>query len=220
VQPKAALSGATFPGGFHEDVRALVEILLEATERRGYRCVVGWCWGYAPRMIRGSTTAWSNHAWALAVDINAPKNPMSSRLITDMPSWMPRMWEDCGFRWGGRYRVRPDAMHYEYVGRPGDVAGHLARARGYLAALGSVRPPPARPAPEPEEYEMPNDVVEVGQDLYLISYTVMRRFRVAPERRDHFRALARSTANRQFTGPWTWDRVRLADFRPDTPADT
>lgn len=133
---KAPLSGATFPGGVHQDLVALAETLLEITERRGYHCVPGWCWGLAARKVRGSSTTWSNHAWALALDINAPTNPMTSRLITDMPSWMPRLWEAHGFRWGGRYKTRPDAMHYEYMGRPRDVAKHLASARQQLAALG------------------------------------------------------------------------------------
>lgn len=128
---KAELSGATFPGGVHVDVVELVETLLWATEKRGYVCVVGWCWGHAARRIRGSSR-WSNHAWAIAVDINAPRNPMTSTLVTDMPAWMPRMWEACNFRWGGRYKTRPDAMHYEYMGRPADVPADLARARGFL----------------------------------------------------------------------------------------
>lgn len=134
-QAKAPISGAEFPGGIHQDLLALWLTLIEITERRGYLCVVGWCWGYANRKIRGSDR-WSNHAWGLAGDINAPKNPMGSRLVTDMPSWMPVLWEKYGFRWGGRYRTRPDAMHYEYIDRPEKVAGYLQAARQELAALG------------------------------------------------------------------------------------
>lgn len=43
---------------------------------------------------------------------------MTDRLITDMPAWMPALWEANGWRWGGRYTNRPDAMHYEYMGTP------------------------------------------------------------------------------------------------------
>lgn len=111
----------------HTRVAALVRALCDETQRRGYTLVDGWCWGYAPRPIAGST-AWSNHAWGLAVDLNAPKNPMGSRLVTDMPAWMPRMWEEYGFRWGGRYVTRPDAMHYEFMGTPAQASAYAARA--------------------------------------------------------------------------------------------
>ena len=42
-----------------------------------------------------------------------------------------------GFRWGGAYRGRKDAMHFEYMGSPADarrVAGEVS------AAVGSSRP--------------------------------------------------------------------------------
>lgn len=134
VAVKAPLSGATFPAGVHRNIAELVTVLLEVTERRGYRCVVGWCWGYNNRPISRTRTP-SNHSWGLAVDINAPTNPHTNRLVTDMPDWMPAMWEDCGFRWGGRYARRPDAMHYEYMGRPQDVQRHLERAVRYRERL-------------------------------------------------------------------------------------
>lgn len=118
-------------GRFHEDILELVDVLCQATEQRGYKIRKDWSWGFACRSIRGSDQP-SNHSWGLAPDINAPNNPMGSTLRTDMPAWMPRMWEACGFRWGGRYKTRPDAMHYEYMGRPSDVARHLRKARTYL----------------------------------------------------------------------------------------
>jgi hypothetical protein len=95
--------------------------LIDETEKRGYDVKPGQTWGYACRAIRGSSSP-SNHSWALAIDINAPTNPMGSRLITDMPAWMPKLWEAHGFRWGGTYRSRPDAMHYEFMLTPADAA--------------------------------------------------------------------------------------------------
>lgn len=132
VPVRAPLSGATFPGGVHRNIQELVTVLLDATERGGYRCVVGWCWGYAARRIGNDPSRpWSNHAWGLAVDINAPTNPYGRRLVTDMPDWMPAMWKACGFGWGGDYRSVKDAMHYEYMRRPENVAQDLATAVRY-----------------------------------------------------------------------------------------
>lgn len=104
----------------HRGIAELVAYLIDETERRGYDVVPGWTWGFACRAIRGSQSP-SNHSWGLAVDINAPKNPMGSRLITDMPGWMPELWKAHMFRWGGEYRSRPDAMHYEFMGTPADA---------------------------------------------------------------------------------------------------
>ncbi len=97
------------------EIAPLVERLCEETIRRGYPLRAGQCWGFACRSIRGSRTP-SNHSWGLAVDLNSLKNPMGSRLVTDMPDWMPALWKGHGFRWGGDYRGRKDAMHFEYMG--------------------------------------------------------------------------------------------------------
>lgn len=115
----------------HKEIAELIARLCDETETRGYDLRPGWCWGFACRSIRGSSSP-SNHSWGLAVDLNAPKNPMSSRLITDMPSWMPKLWESYGFRWGGRYRGRKDAMHYEFIGTPADARMFTAKARQEL----------------------------------------------------------------------------------------
>src|SRR5207244_479516 len=97
------------------DVASIVAFLFGETEKRGYRLRTGQCWGYCNRAIRGGTAP-SNHSWGLAVDINAPANPMGRRLVTDMPEWMPKLWRDWGFGWGGDYLSRKDAMHYEFLG--------------------------------------------------------------------------------------------------------
>jgi hypothetical protein len=110
----------------HHGISPLVAWLLEETERRGYDLVNGWCWGYANRAIRGSNRP-SNHSWGLGVDLNAPNNPMTDHLVTDMPSWMPGLWEDFGFRWGGRYTGRKDAMHFEFLGTPADADVEIRR---------------------------------------------------------------------------------------------
>jgi len=66
---------------------------------------------------------------SLAVDINWQRNPFGPRLITDMPRPMVdsilairtnngrQVWG-----WGGNYARNKDAMHYEIVCSPGDLA--------------------------------------------------------------------------------------------------
>lgn len=136
------VSGVRYPGGVRAEIADLVALLTAETMRRGY--VFGipgnpahGCWGYANRPISGTQTA-SNHSWGLAVDINAPRNPMRSPpMVTDMPPWMPALWESYRFAWGGRWTNRPDPMHYEYMGTPAQAAQDTDRARRDLAA-----PPP------------------------------------------------------------------------------
>lgn len=112
----------------HRAIAPTVAWLMRESERLGYTLHGGWCWGYANRAIRGSTRA-SNHSWGLAVDLNAPTNPMSSTLRTDMPDWVPALWKAHGFGWGGNYSGRKDAMHYEFLGTPAD-AQHVAASLG------------------------------------------------------------------------------------------
>lgn len=119
-------------GGVRLLVRAeiveLVSILLEQTVGRGYQLHSGQCWGYANRAIAGTNRP-SNHSWGLAIDLNSTTNPMGPTLVTDMPAWMVGMWTECGFRWGGAYQGRKDAMHFEYMGSPSDVARDTTTAR-------------------------------------------------------------------------------------------
>jgi hypothetical protein len=125
-----ARAGVTFY--LRREIAPLVATLLEATEKR-YRYDVkpGQSWGFACRPIAGTRTP-SNHSWGLAVDINSQANPMGAMFKSNIPPAVVKMWWDCGFYWGGWYRSRSDAMHFEYVHRPADVPAHLAKARQYL----------------------------------------------------------------------------------------
>lgn len=123
----------------------MTRVLCDRTEQLGYDLKPGWCWGYACRKVSGSGN-WSNHAWGLAVDLNAPVNPYASadwhrrnargtfpfglRLVCDMPESMISMWEDAGYRWGGRYKNKPDPMHFEYMGTPAQAAKMTAALTG------------------------------------------------------------------------------------------
>jgi len=137
--PLAEVSRAGVKLFVRREIGPLVATLFDATEQRfGYDIKPGQTWGYGCRAVRGSKTTPSNHSWGLAIDINAPSNPMGKTFRSDIPPGVVAMWWDCGFYWGGWYRTRPDAMHFEYVHRPSDVAGDLAKAARYVAGDGAA----------------------------------------------------------------------------------
>ncbi len=68
---------------------------------------------YAPRRIPSSGTL-SLHAWGLAVDVNASRNPQGSP--PDQDPRLVRALERAGLWWGGRWPTVPDGMHFEYHG--------------------------------------------------------------------------------------------------------
>ena len=141
------VTGTEFPGGVRHELVELVTMLVQETKDRGYRFGTDddpsyGCWGYSCRAISGSNTP-SNHSWGLAVDINAPSNPYTSPIVTDMPPWMPQLWEEYGFRWGGNYSGDKDAMHYEFMGSVADAAHQTERARNNGIGGGKpILPPP------------------------------------------------------------------------------
>lgn len=109
----------------HKRVARLVDLLMDDTERRGYLLINGQCGGYNCRAISGTSTA-SNHSWGLAVDLNWQSNPFARPRVTDMPGWLPLLWNRYGFAWGGNYgnngtTGRADAMHLEFMGSPADA---------------------------------------------------------------------------------------------------
>lgn len=77
-------------------------------------------------------TGFSLHAYGIAADINARSNPYGNRLITDMPLAMvaaAKAIRTSGgtqvFRWGGDYPRFKDAMHYEVVASPKELAAGI-----------------------------------------------------------------------------------------------
>lgn len=77
------------------------------------------CWGYAPRMIRGSTTTWSNHSSGTALDLRADSHPLGA-VGTFRPAQVAAIHQiiaDCrhAVRWGGDYTGRKDEMHVEIL---------------------------------------------------------------------------------------------------------
>ena len=89
-------------------------------------------WGYAPRLIRGSSSTLSNHASGTALDFRARIHPLgrSGTYRPNQVAAIRRILDDCrgALRWGGDYRGRKDEMHVEIV------VGE-ARCRDVLASL-------------------------------------------------------------------------------------
>lgn len=124
-------------GGVRQELRELVSLLLQVSERRGLvNLQPGWCHGAMCRAIKRSdgtlTDVPSNHSWGLAIDINAPMNPLGGTTHT-IPEEMGRLWNTYGFRWGGDYTGTKDWMHFEFMGTPEDATAMTERAIAELA---------------------------------------------------------------------------------------
>lgn len=91
-------------------------------------------WGWAVRPIAGQTSGYSNHASGTAMDLNATRHPLgvaAQRTFTaDQLATIHRRlrWLRV-LRWGGDYRTRPDAMHWEVNASAAAVARRAAVLR-------------------------------------------------------------------------------------------
>jgi peptidoglycan hydrolase-like protein with peptidoglycan-binding domain len=106
------------------------------------------CWGYAERLIRGSSTELSNHASGTALDLRARAHPLgtpTARTYTAAQiAAAHRIIDDCqgALRWGGDYAnparggvagARVDSMHVEAnapEARCAQVLAHLTGGGG------------------------------------------------------------------------------------------
>ena len=86
-------------------------------------------WGYAFRMVRGSTETLSNHASGTAIDLNATKHPLGK--IGTFPAekvpMIRALAKKYGLAWGGDYRNRKDEMHFEICLTPTKAAALIGR---------------------------------------------------------------------------------------------
>lgn len=118
--------------------------LLQITEAHGYRLAQHHTGAFNCRRINHDPNrGWSLHAFGIAGDLNWQDNPAGSRFITDMPPGMVRdilalrtgpTGTDRVFRWGGDWDYLPatghsfyDAMHYELVASPAELAHGTTR---------------------------------------------------------------------------------------------
>ena len=72
-------------------------------------------WGYAFRMVRGSTDRLSCHSSGTAIDLNATKHALGK--IGTFPAekvpMIRALAKKYGLKWGGDYINRKDEMHFE-----------------------------------------------------------------------------------------------------------
>jgi hypothetical protein len=97
----------------HRRLIAPLRRALTSLRRRGLGRLVDpgdYAGCYAPRRIPGSGSL-SLHAWGLAIDVNASRNPQFGASRQDPR--LVRAMEDAGFTWGGRWPTAPDPMHFE-----------------------------------------------------------------------------------------------------------
>ncbi|UAB84980.1 M15 family metallopeptidase [Zunongwangia sp. SCSIO 43204] len=71
--------------------------------------IISWDGCFNIRKQRGYNT-WSLHAWAIAIDINAARNPLGQ--VPVMSPALVKCFTDNGFDWGGTWS-RPDGMHFQ-----------------------------------------------------------------------------------------------------------
>lgn len=87
-----------------------------AIHHAGCDCFSG---SYYPggRLIRGGKIL-SMHSYALAVDINAPLNPLGAsadRTLFKSDSLVVQAFKEEGWVWGGDWKGRRDAMHFQFA---------------------------------------------------------------------------------------------------------
>jgi hypothetical protein len=103
---------------FHRKGVEQIEGFFDAVESEGLKhLVISWAGSFFPRMVRGSSTALSNHSWGTAFDINAPQNWLNAQPAQEGKKGtllrLVPIANDFGFFWGGHYRNRLDGMHFE-----------------------------------------------------------------------------------------------------------
>ncbi|MFZ2725158.1 MAG: M15 family metallopeptidase [Methylococcaceae bacterium] len=105
---------------FHKKVAESVIALFNEWDKQGLTDkILAWDGSYVPRLIRGSKTVLSNHAYGSAFDINYPWNKLGSTpaLVGQRGSVreLVQIANNHGFFWGGHYKNRKDGMHFEFA---------------------------------------------------------------------------------------------------------
>ena len=125
-------------------VRAQLVDAVKALNNRlimwNYRTIYSQTGAYVCRLKVGGS-GWSNHSYGTAIDINWQRNPYGPRLKTDMP--MAMVNSICAIRtnngkqvwnWGGFWSGNKDAMHFEIVCSPADIATGIRGGGGSAPA--------------------------------------------------------------------------------------
>lgn len=135
-----------FAGGVHKRIKRLVDLLSAEIERRGYHFQDPGCWGFGCRGTKGgSGDTPSFHSWGLALDVNAPQNPMNfddptaafnASDIAQHNRWIVALLRDYGFFWLGRVG---DPMHFSFCGTPADADRMTRKAEVDFAPAFTVK---------------------------------------------------------------------------------
>lgn len=109
---------AAFAAEFHE----LIEPIDEGTFDD---------WGYAFRMVRGTTDKLSCHSSGTAIDLNATKHPLgkAGTFPAEKVPMIRALAKKYGLKWGGDFKTRPDDMHFE-------IEATLTKAQALIKSLG------------------------------------------------------------------------------------
>lgn len=108
---------------------------------------------YNHRMVRGSSTKWSNHAYAAAIDLNAEENGLYAK--GNMPQFVIDAFCRQGWMWGGWYTGRKDPMHFEAVDNGGRKPKSPPPRFGVAPATFMSHPETGAPADEFEDHPAP-----------------------------------------------------------------
>jgi Lysozyme like domain/D-alanyl-D-alanine carboxypeptidase len=129
------VAGLSLP--VHKEVAPLIKGAIEECVRLGYSFTGGIKddWGYSDRDIHNRPGVKSNHAWGLAVDLDATKNGLGSTK-TSFPKFVITTFARYGFAWGGDYKRRKDPMHFEFTGSLDQARALRARLNTQGAIVG------------------------------------------------------------------------------------
>lgn len=116
----AGVKGAPKSGKvrFHQLAAAQLENLFAAWEKAGLTDrILTWDGSYVPRLVRGSKTSLSNHAFGTAFDINVQWNFLgmipARKGEKGSVRELVKLANKHGFYWGGHFTGRLDGMHFE-----------------------------------------------------------------------------------------------------------
>lgn len=106
----------------HKSLASSIQAAYKEMKAKGFRAYENGCYNW--RKMTNSS-AMSNHAFGVAIDINQSYNPYvngtSSSTWQNAPGCykiqgdIVTIWKNYGFYWGGDYKNIKDYMHFEYV---------------------------------------------------------------------------------------------------------
>jgi muramidase (phage lysozyme) len=100
----------------HKEAASAFSGFLADLEATGY--VIKKVGGYNYRTKNGGAEGLSEHAFGNAIDINwfEDGNGFSQELVTNLPANVSQMAAKWGLSWGGDWKGKKDAMHFEWTG--------------------------------------------------------------------------------------------------------